>query len=77
MVTWDESVDFLIVGSGGGGLVAALAAVDAGIAPLVLEKQALIGGSTGMSGGMVWLPNNPLMQADGIAWLPTVAQPDR
>ena len=67
MVTWDESVDLLIAGSGGGGLVAALAAVDAGIAPLVLEKQALIGGSTGMSGGMVWLPNNPLMQADGIA----------
>ena len=24
------------------------------------------GGSTGLSGGMVWLPNNPLMRADGI-----------
>lgn len=67
MVTWDESVDLLIVGSGGGGMVAALAAVDAGIEPLVIEKQALIGGSTGLSGGMVWLPNNPLMRAAGIA----------
>lgn len=67
MVNWDVSVDLLIAGSGGGGLVAALAAVDAGIEPLVVEKQALVGGSTGMSGGMVWLPNNPLMKADGIA----------
>jgi 3-oxosteroid 1-dehydrogenase len=63
---WDRSVDLLIAGSGGGGMVAALAALDSGIEPLVIEKQALIGGSTGLSGGMVWLPNNPLMRADGI-----------
>ncbi|MDT5109191.1 MAG: 3-oxosteroid 1-dehydrogenase, partial [Mycobacterium sp.] len=61
-----KSVDLLIVGSGGGGMVAALAAIDAGIEPLVVEKQALVGGSTGLSGGMVWLPNNPLMQSEGI-----------
>lgn len=67
MVNWDKSVDLLIAGSGGGGMVAALAAIDAGLEPLVLEKQDLVGGSTGMSGGMVWLPNNPLMQADGIS----------
>jgi 3-oxosteroid 1-dehydrogenase len=48
-------------------MVAALAALDSGIEPLVVEKQALVGGSTGLSGGMVWLPNNPLMRADGIA----------
>jgi 3-oxosteroid 1-dehydrogenase len=65
-MNWDKSVDLLIAGSGGGGMVAALAAVDAGIEPLVVEKQALIGGATGMSGGMVWLPNNPLMAAEGI-----------
>ena len=63
---WDHSVDLLIAGSGGGGMVAALAALDSGIEPLVIEKQALVGGSTGLSGGMVWLPNNPLMRADGI-----------
>jgi 3-oxosteroid 1-dehydrogenase len=67
VVTWDKSVDLLIAGSGGGGMVAALAAVDAGIEPLVVEKQTLVGGSTGLSGGMVWLPNNPLMQSEGIA----------
>jgi len=63
---WDHSVDLLIAGSGGGGMVAALAALDSGVEPLVIEKQALVGGSTGLSGGMVWLPNNPLMRADGI-----------
>jgi 3-oxosteroid 1-dehydrogenase len=66
MVNWDKSVDLLIVGSGGGGMVAALAALDTGLEPLVVEKQTLIGGATGMSGGMVWLPNNPLMRRDGI-----------
>src|SRR4029077_19575645 len=45
---------------------AALAALDSGVEPLVIEKQALVGGSAGMSGGMVWLPNNPLMRAEGI-----------
>ena len=33
---WDRSVDLLIVGSGGGGMVAALAALDSGIEPLVI-----------------------------------------
>ena len=67
MTDWDKAVDLLIVGSGGGGVVAALATLDAGLEPLVVEKQSVVGGSTGMSGGMVWLPNNPLMRADGIA----------
>lgn len=66
MTDWDKSVDLLIVGSGGGGMVAALATLDAGLEPLVVEKQALVGGSTGLSGGMIWLPNNPLMRRDGI-----------
>jgi 3-oxosteroid 1-dehydrogenase len=67
MTTWDTAVDFVIAGSGGGGMVAALAAADAGAEALVLEKQALIGGSTCMSGGIVWIPNNPLMRAEGVA----------
>ena len=65
--TWDAEFDFVVAGSGGGGLTAALAAVDGGASVLVLEKQALIGGSTCMSGGVVWIPNNPLMQRGGIA----------
>ncbi|POY01403.1 3-ketosteroid-delta-1-dehydrogenase [Mycobacterium kansasii] len=64
---WDRSVDLLIAGSGGGGMVAGLVALDRGLEPLIVEKQALVGGSTGLSGGIVWLPNNPLMRAEGIA----------
>ncbi|EUA40305.1 FAD binding domain protein [Mycobacterium avium subsp. avium 2285 (R)] len=57
----------LIAGSGGGGMVAGLAALDSGLEPLIVEKQSLVGGSTGLSGGIVWLPNNPLMRAEGVA----------
>jgi 3-oxosteroid 1-dehydrogenase len=66
MTTWDATVDFVIAGSGGGGMVAALAGADAGAEVLVLEKQALVGGSTCMSGGIFWVPNNPLMRAEGV-----------
>ena len=71
MTTWDTTVDLVIVGSGGGGMVAALAADDAGASALVLEKQELIGGSTCMSGGIAWVPNNPVMGADGVSPTPT------
>lgn len=64
---WDRSVDLLIAGSGGGGMVAGLATLDRGLEPLIVEKQALVGGSTGLSGGIVWMPNNPLMRAEGVA----------
>jgi 3-oxosteroid 1-dehydrogenase len=67
MMVWDQSADLVIVGSGGGALVAAIAAKDAGLEPLVVEKQPLLGGSTAMSGGVMWLPNNPLMRAEGVA----------
>ena len=66
MADGEETFDVVIVGSGGGGLVAALAAHAAGLKPVILEKQRFVGGSTGMSGGMLWIPDNPLMKADGI-----------
>jgi hypothetical protein len=43
---WDEITDLVIVGSGGGALCAALAAHDAGLRSLVIEKQPMVGGST-------------------------------
>src|SRR5689334_293042 len=67
MTTWSSTVDLVVVGSGGGGMVAALAAAEAGASVLVLEKQDRIGGSTAMSGGIAWIPNNPVMRADGVA----------
>ena len=66
MTEWDSTVDFVVVGSGGGGMVAALTAQEKGASVLLLEKQELIGGSTAMSGGVVWVPDNPVMRADGI-----------
>ena len=66
MAGWDESFDFVIVGSGGGGMVAALAAAEAGLKPVIIEKQQFVGGSTAMSGGIIWVPNNPLMRAEGV-----------
>src|SRR5437868_15198918 len=47
-------------------MVAALAAKDAGLNVVVYEKQPLIGGSTCMSGGISWIPNNPLLKAAGV-----------
>lgn len=67
MSKWDRSVDFIVIGSGGGGLCAALAAKDTGADVLILEKEDKIGGSTAMSGGVVWVPANPLMLEDGEA----------
>src|SRR6266508_6999802 len=63
----DFTTDVVVVGSGGGALVAALVARSKGLDVLVIEKTELIGGSTAMSGGGIWVPNNPLMKAEGIA----------
>jgi succinate dehydrogenase/fumarate reductase flavoprotein subunit len=64
---WDKETDVLVVGSGGAGLVAALAARDAGANVLMLEKSAVVGGTTAVSGGVVWVPTNHHMAEVGIA----------
>ena len=63
---WDESFDLVIVGSGGASMCAALAAKVLGKRPLIIEKQAKVGGSTGFSGGVWWIPNNPVMKRAGV-----------
>jgi 3-oxosteroid 1-dehydrogenase len=64
-VTWDEEYDVVVVGSGGGGMMAALAAQDAGLSALVIEKASKFGGSTALSGGAIWVPNNPTLKRLG------------
>ncbi len=62
----EYATDVVVVGSGGG-LCGAVTAAASGLQTLVIEKEPLLGGSTAMSGGILWLPNNPLMQDEGIA----------
>jgi 3-oxosteroid 1-dehydrogenase len=63
----DEKVDFIIVGSGGGALCAALYLAIHNKKVLVLEKSAYVGGTTARSGGVMWIPNNQFLKRDGIA----------
>ena len=52
-INFDISVPVAIVGSGAAGLIAALSLTDVGIAPLVLERDKVPRGSTGLSSGMI------------------------
>ena len=58
--------DLLVVGSGAGGLSAAVTAGWHGLDVIVAEKEPVCGGATAWSGGWMWVPLNPLSQADGI-----------
>ncbi len=62
---FDQMVDVLIVGSGGGGMTAALTANAAGLDTLVVEKAAHFGGSTALSGGGIWVPGAPSQKKAG------------
>lgn len=65
--TWDHEVDLLVVGSGAGGFTAALAGAAEGLDTLLIEKAGVYGGATALSGGGVWVPNNPLLIREGLA----------
>ena len=56
-----EKFDVIVIGSGAAGLAAALSAAAAGSSVCVLERSDQFGGTTAMSGGVAWIPNNPLM----------------
>lgn len=66
MTNFDESVDFIVVGSGGGAMCGALTMRAEGKSVLVLEKSDLVGGTTARSGGVMWIPNNRFLKRDGI-----------
>ena len=57
----------IVLGTGGAGLTAAVAAHDSGAEVLVFEKADKIGGTTAWSGGMVWIPNNHLEAEMGVS----------
>lgn len=62
---FDHTVDVLVVGSGGGGMTAALTAAVAGLDTLIIEKSAHFGGSTALSGGGIWVPGAPSQRRAG------------
>lgn len=64
--SFDLRYDVVVVGTGGAAFGTALGAADAGLSVLMLESTDKWGGSTAMSGGGMWLPNNPLMQRAGV-----------
>jgi 3-oxosteroid 1-dehydrogenase len=58
--------DVVVVGSGASALMAALVASAKGAEVVVLEKSGRFGGSTALSGGQLWIPNNRLQKEAGI-----------
>ncbi|WP_380780940.1 FAD-dependent oxidoreductase [Sphingomonas sp. R86520] len=65
MSAFEETFDWVVVGSGAGSMASALVMRTAGKSVLILEKSAFIGGTTAKSGGVIWVPNNRFLKADG------------
>src|SRR5690554_261064 len=63
---WDNEADVIAVGSGGGAFAGATGALQNGASVIMLEKGAVVGGTTGKSGGGCYVPNNDGMKILGI-----------
>jgi len=74
--TFDARVPLLIVGGGAAGLCAALAAREAGVEPLVVERDALPLGSTSLSAGLIPAAGTRFQHAKGIADSPQLFAAD-
>lgn len=68
------SYDLVVIGSGAGGLAAAVTARKQGLDVLVLEKESYYGGTTARSGGWLWIPCNPLAARAGVVDSPAKAR---
>jgi len=58
--------DVVVLGTGAAGMVAAVAAAHEGARVGLFEKSDLVGGTTAMSGGIIWMPNNHHQEAAGV-----------
>ncbi len=66
-VSLPSEVDVIVVGAGGAGMSAALAAKKQGLETILIEKSGHFGGSTARSGGGVWIPGNYALRDAGQA----------
>lgn len=64
--TWDEEADVVVLGGGGAGLRAALAAAEAGASTVLLEKMPVLGGKTEMSIGIMTASGTSVQKSAGI-----------
>ncbi len=69
-----DEADVIVLGAGAAGMTAAAVAAAEGLSVLLLEKTGQVGGTTALSGGMVWLPANARMAEAGIADSPEQAR---
>jgi 3-oxosteroid 1-dehydrogenase len=65
-VKWDLEADVVSIGSGIGGLAAAITAHDHGMRALIVERSEQVGGVTALSMGEVWVAGNHHALALGI-----------
>ncbi|MEU0496161.1 FAD-binding protein [Mycobacterium sp. NPDC006124] len=63
---WDETVDVVVVGSGGG-ITGAYTAAREGLSVVLVEAADKFGGTTAFSGGGgMWFPCNPVLRRAGV-----------
>ena len=78
MPEYSETFDVVVVGSGAAGAMAALRAADQGLSVLIVEKERKFGGTSSVSGGVMWVPNHRLggdagdSREDALAYLHSV-----
>src|ERR1700730_6074099 len=63
---WDRETDVVVLGSGAAGLTAALTAAINGGSVEVYEKAATVGGTSAVSGGIVWIPAHRRMPEEQL-----------
>jgi 3-oxosteroid 1-dehydrogenase len=66
MSTWDQQFDVIVIGSGAGGMTAALCCQAQGLSVVVIEKTGRYGGTSAVSGGGIWIPCNDQMAEAGV-----------
>lgn len=73
MAAFDETFDWVVVGSGAGSMSSALLMRQAGKSVVILEKTDKVGGTTAKSGGTMWIPCNRFIRAEDPSETPEKA----